>query len=197
MDSLNRVKTNETAPSGDRITYAVEVYLDPESAAIVSRTWGRLADAGISRSMLREGYRPHWSLAVSKDLDVDGLARDMDMFVAKWEPLPVTLSSIGVFPTDEGVLYYGVVVTHDLVQRHAEFFELFPKHAENLREYYLPGNWVPHCTLAYWLPIDELGNAMKIARETPLPIRCRTVEIAIVDFPPDRCNMIQSWRLEQ
>ena len=175
--------------------YAAEVYFDDASSRSVTRIWERLAEAGVSRSMLKEGYRPHWSFAVSDELDVEALAVDLAAFMRGWRPLTTTLSSIGAFPTSEGAVFYGVTVTDALLDLHREFFRIFEPRAGGAWSYYRPGIWVPHCTLGYGLDPDQVGAAFRIAMEAKLPLDCRTVEVALVDVTAAACQPLRSWRV--
>jgi 2'-5' RNA ligase len=48
----------------------------------------------------------------------------------------------------------------------------------------VPGTWVPHCTLATDLEANRFGDALAIAKRTPLPLESRLVEAGIVEFRP-------------
>ena len=77
--------------------YAVELALDPVSAAAVRRVWRELDDAGIE-SIAGSGARPHVSLGIWEALAHDGAAADLARFAAETRPIPLTFASVGLFP---------------------------------------------------------------------------------------------------
>ena len=50
--------------------------------------------------------------------------------------------------------------------------------------YYLPGNWVPHCTVAIDLSATEVIEAVVYCREAFQPISGQFREIGLVEFRP-------------
>jgi 2'-5' RNA ligase len=67
---------------------------------------------------------------------------------------------LGTFPGDEGVLFLATTVTADLLAFHAQVHAALANQPIQHWPYYLPGNWVPHCTLAQGL--DSTGRATAI-----------------------------------
>lgn len=57
-------------------------------------------------------------------------------------------------------------------------------------EYYLPGHWVPHCTVADRVALADLGAAVGRARELVLPISGALSRMALVQFGHRR---VEQW----
>ncbi len=177
------------------MTYAVEMYMDGESETRIRRIWQALAEAGIKSSMLDASYRPHISLAVCDELDINGLEQALSLFAENTSPFGLTFSNVGVFPLAEGVIFLGTVVTPNLLAIHAEFHRLFEKYAKSQREHYRVGAWIPHCTLAFGLPNDMFGKAIRICWEEPLPIHSRIEAIGIAEVSPISAETLCSYNL--
>src|SRR5262249_16379816 len=128
-------------------------------------------------------YHPHISLGVSDNNKLNISSNELKEFSNSSQPLKVCLSSIGIFPTVEGVIFLGVTVTKELLGIHSKFYQKYPKWSDNIRSYYLPGNWVPHCTLAYGLNMKSIPEAIKICSNQALPIIGKLNEIALVEVP--------------
>ena len=175
--------------------FAVEMYMDGESETRVRRIWRALAEAGIKSSMLEAGYRPHISLAVCGELDINGLRQKLSLFAENTSPFALTFSNVGVFPLAEGVIFLGTVVTSNLLAIHAEFHRFFERYAKSQREHYRVGVWIPHCTLTFGLPNDLLGKAIEISRNEPLPIHSRIEEIGIAEVSPISAETLYSYTL--
>lgn len=159
----------------------VEMRLGPEVEAAVIQVWEALARSGMNRSMLDSGARPHVTLAISDRVDLAALEGATMAFAASLLPVRLTLSSVGLFATAEGVMFFGVTVTHSLLEAHAEFSRIFAAHARQPYAYYRPGTWVPHCTLAAGLAEEQVGDAVAIARRQALPLYGTAHELALTE----------------
>ncbi len=60
--------------------------MDAESEAGIRRAWDALAEAGVKSAMLDAGYRPHVSLGVCEELNVDGLRESYHLLRRKSLP---------------------------------------------------------------------------------------------------------------
>ena len=151
--------------------YALELAVDGAAAA-VRRVWRELDDAGISY-MARSGARP---------IDRAAFESELTRVAAETAPLPITLASVGLFPTV--AVFLAPTVTAELLDLHADVHRRFRHLGTAPWRYYAPGVWVPHCTLASDLAPDQFATALEIARRARLPLECRLVEIGIVEFRP-------------
>ena len=165
--------------------YAIELFFDDASERAVRRTWDGLGAALGKPSLSELGARPHVSLAVYDDsLETNGFPERLLDFARSVAPFEFKLSSVGTFPGSEGVVFLAPVVTLRLLEVHARFHEVFSKHDHAGMGYYLPGNWVPHCTVAIDLPAAEVREAVGYCREAFRPISGRFQEIGLVEFRP-------------
>ncbi|MEV2267878.1 2'-5' RNA ligase family protein [Nonomuraea africana] len=75
------------------------------------------------------------------------------------------LSSLGLFPGAEGVLFLGATVTHELLTFHNRVHAALANQSIKHWPCYLPGNWVPHCTLAVGLKREEVMRATELLHD--------------------------------
>jgi hypothetical protein len=166
----------------DIVSFSVEMFFDGAADARVRSIWRRLAEAGLPS--LREGRdTPHVSLAVCGKLAPERLAPGLAAFAAGERAPRVALATVSTFPTAEGVLFLGAVVTRALLELHARGFAVFGRVAESPWDYYRPGRWVPHCTLALGLAGAQLAEAIQIGAGLELPIEATLESVAIVENP--------------
>ncbi len=163
--------------------------MDADSEAKIRRTWEALAEARIKSPMLEAGYRPHVSLGVCEEIDVDGLARELSSLTVEVSAFALTLSSIGLFPLSEGVIFLGVTPTQRLLDVNYYFHQFFGKYAKSQRDYQI-GSWVPHCTLAFGLPDGILSEAIEVCRRMSMPIHSRIEEIGVAEVSPRSARML-------
>lgn len=167
--------------------FGVELYLDPVSAATVQHMWGQLADVLAlpprTDSTAAEQARPHITLGICQDLDVEVCERSLADFAATMSALVVHFASIGVFATDPAHVFLAPIVTDDVLTVHRRFHERFRAFALNPGEHYLPGQWVPHCTLAEAIAQTEVPRAVDACQQMALPFRARMEEMGLLEFP--------------
>ena len=166
--------------------YAIELYLSAEHATRVVALWERLADAGITSLMLDMGSRPHVSLAVLDALDPTSLRPHLGRFAQATPPLSLTLSHAGTFPTDEGVVFLAPVVTEALLALHDRCHEMLTANGSTSLAYYRPGHWVPHCTVGMNVPLDQIGAAVELCRESAALGPIEIDAVGLVEFRPVR-----------
>ncbi len=174
--------------------YALEVFLDPTGEELCTSVLDALEKVGLP-TIRTQGHRPHLSLTVGRSLqrlDPRGLA-------VPNLPLTLTLSAVGTFPGSEGVVYWAPTVTRELVDLHAKWFENLKRHSTRFdaepgrevehRNYYLPGIWVPHISLALNVPAERIGEAVQIVRSYGAPT-VRLASAALVHVPSGRATPV-------
>ena len=172
--------------------FVVELYFDPSTEERIRGAWKIIDEAGVSDSMPKGGYRPHISLGVCDHLETDSLAQELSTFAASITPFRLSFPNIGIFSTSEGVVFLGATVTEELLSVHSAFHEIFKKHAQDQREYYTVGSWVPHCTLAFGLSEGQIVEAVTVCRQIDLPISAEVKRIGMVKVSPTSCQTLFS-----
>jgi len=163
------------------MAYAVSLLFNLEMADAISARWQRLADAGLSRSMLDLGYQPHVTLAVFDRLNVDAAAASLDGIFKDAARLDATLNGITTFGAGSGVCYAALAPSSDLIRLHAGVLGAL---GETCRPHYQAGRWTPHCTLALNLSDAEMDRATDLLEPDWQPL-AGAFEIAdLVEFVP-------------
>ena len=167
--------------------YAVELRFDPDLTERVRGLWRALAEIGAASFGEGGAPVPHLSLAVYDDeAEVDeATARDLVAeLAAARASLAVAFAGLGVFPTEENVLFLAPVVTPPLLELHATYHAMAQRLRATCRSHYLPGRWVPHCTVSMQGTMAGVQEAVGhlAAGWTPLCGTIRTV--ALIRVPP-------------
>lgn len=176
--------------------FAVELRFDTQAEEQICDAWSAIHEAGIGSSLLDAGYRPHVSLGVCDRLEPNAFAEALSTFAASLAPFRLSLSSVGIFPGAEGVVFLGVTVTKRLLNVHAAFHQVFKTHAQEQSEYYAVGKWVPHCTLSFGLSERQIAEAVPICRGIPLPISAEVKEIGLMEISPTSCHTLCVYKLD-
>lgn len=166
---------------------AVELFFDPASDRGIRRIWRRLAAEGVSSFMEDMGSRPHISLAVYDELDINLARQRLTEFAAAVGRFRLRLSALGQFPG--GVVFAAPVVTEELLALHSEYHRRHDDWTGKEWDCYLPGNWFPHCTLAMDLPEEKISQAMEIARQEFAGTEVWVERLALVRYPPAKIEL--------
>lgn len=111
------------------------------------------------------GVEPHITLADYKELDVNLYTKRLEEFVAFQENIAaVTFPSVGTFPTN-GTIFLAPTITNELLRFHHSYHDYFKTFHDNLQSYYVPGKWVPHCTIANGLNSNQFLSVMEYIYE--------------------------------
>jgi len=168
------------------LSFAVEMYLDAEVAGRVHQTWLDLAGRGISSEMLDIGSCPHITLAAFDEVDPERLRSIIESLSNTIGDLEIELASIGRFPTAEGVIFVAPVVTMRLLELHARFHQELSGLGISSWDYYRPGHWVPHCTIALGVDRSRVDEVMEIAERHGVFRQAQISGLSLVAFRPVR-----------
>lgn len=160
--------------------YAIELYFDDEGTKKVNKIRNELIKNGL---IIDEGTNPHVTLAIFKDLDIKNLIDELKEFTKDLSPFSLTFSSVGMFTSEISVVFLAPIVTSNLLKVHQKFYDYFKIYEKNASSYYLPNNWVPHCTLTMDNKIKETFDVLK---KIKLPFKVSVTKIGVLEFYPNR-----------
>jgi len=163
---------------------AVELHFDEAStAAIVALTNQIHATCG-GLDLVRSGGAPHLSLALPTVSESMPLLSLLAAFATQTPAFPLAFAAVGTFPGPQGVVYLAPVVTAELLTIHRTFHTQLAAIGITSNPLYLPGQWVPHCTVGFALPAAGLGQALLLCRETPWPRTVMVTALRLIAFDP-------------
>lgn len=165
------------------MAHSVEFFLDDDAADQVRSLWRRLDGAGVPAAGTPGRPRPHVTFAAAGAIPprtAAALRADLRML-----SLPdLWLATVGTFPAAGGAgayaLWLGAVVDAELLAVHSAVHDVLAGAVRQPSAYYLPGSWVPHCTLARDLTGDQLASAVR-ALHPLAPVRAKIGEVGITD----------------
>jgi 2'-5' RNA ligase len=163
------------------MAFAVSLLFNSDIATAISARWKRLADAGISSSMLDLNYPPHVTLAVYDELSVDAAVASLDQFLHNVDQIEVTLTGLSTFGSGSGVCYAALAPSPDLMGLHATTIAAI---GETCRPHYQAGRWTPHCTLATGMTDAELDRARSLLAQDWRSLAGMFEMADLVEFAP-------------
>ncbi|CAI8594445.1 unnamed protein product [Vicia faba] len=167
--------------------YAIELYMDPALENQVLKAWNVLARRQISTELIEIGSRPHITLCSTPFLlEPSKLESLLKSLTSKFDPFPLSFSSISSFSNDNNVLFLSPTPSISLLNFHSNLVDAVRKEGIELSEEFLAGNWIPHCAVANRVPKQRMAEAFSLLRELKLPVAGYAVDVALVQFSPVR-----------
>lgn len=174
----------ETMPVLEPQGYAIELFFDAATEKDILAFRDSIYQAGVTPVLGSLNDRPHISLAVFGRQDAQHLTRIAERFARHCPPLPVSLSAVGSFPTDSNVVFLLPVPDSNLLKVHRKLHQILQEESINSSQYYLPGQWVPHCTLESDLNDDQLHLALKLCQKKFKPLSGCLTAVGVIAFRP-------------
>lgn len=160
---------------------ALEFLFDDEADRAVRNLWARLDKAGVPSLATRTHgrHRPHVTFALGGSISPG--ARDSLRTDLRRLAIPrLWLSTLGVFSSVENVLVLAAVTDTELLAVHSAVHDALAGRVRAPSAYYLPGSWVPHCTLAQGIEHPQVVAGFAALHPVE-PIRATVTEVAVVD----------------
>jgi 2'-5' RNA ligase len=172
--------------------FAVHLFFDTNTEKVIKSVWKDLADTSIAPYMHQSANRPHFSLAIYQSIDLRACEQKLQSLAASRHRLPVSFQYLGIFPTPTSAVFLGTTVTVSLLDLHAQVHETLHSIGIDPLHYYLPGKWVPHCTLALELEPKLISQALDRGLQIPLPLYGEITEIGLIEFRPVK-HLFSFW----
>lgn len=162
--------------------YGFIAVFDDATEQLVKNIWAELHEKTISSYAYEVKDRiPHITIASYNRLNTEQFMKHMDVHYCDQSALDITFSSIGTF-LQSGALYLAPTVTKQLLTFHENHHKNFQHFNDDPESLYLPGRWIPHCTLANRLPQEKLIEAFKYCSERIETVFAQIQEVALIDL---------------
>jgi len=168
------------------LRYAIVLDLDDRAAAAVHEITERVAPGIGHRDISGASVAPHVTLAASSALDVEGFQSVLAAVSVRTSPVATTFASLGVFPTGEGVIFLAPTVSRELLDLQLQVITDLQDIGAQIEGYWLPGQWVPHCTLATGIPPELISRMVEGALKILRPTNASLVRLSLVEINSPR-----------
>lgn len=158
---------------------AVCLMFDPRADAAVRRLWRRLEERGVASlgSHTHGRHVPHLSLVVLREWVLDDV-RAAVAALPDGGPVELSFDGLGTFPRGRSWLVASVGA--GLAARQERLAAALRAAGSDLHRNYLPGSWVPHCTVAPRVPLTALDVLAATVYEV-LPLSALADRAALID----------------
>jgi 2'-5' RNA ligase len=161
------------------VALAVCLLFDARGERAIRALWDQLETLGVPslRSHTHGRHVPHLSYAVLRSWDHARVTAALSELEAG-EPLDVSFDGIGLFRRGRAWLLAGVAA--DLAIRQERIVRAVTATGAELHKHYLPGRWLPHCSLAPRAPLAQLP-ILAAAVYDVLPLSARLSRAALIN----------------
>ncbi|CAL0298976.1 unnamed protein product [Lupinus luteus] len=170
--------------------YAIELYFDPALENQVLKSWNILARRQITSHLIQIQSRPHITLFSSNSpnlLEPSTLQTLLTSFASTNDPLPITFSSIGSFPTsNDNAFFLSPTPSISLLNLQSQLCDLLKKEGVDVASEYCLDSWVPYCSVAQNVPKQRMAEAFSVLRDFKLPVNGYAMDVGVVEFSPLR-----------
>ncbi|ERI89664.1 hypothetical protein HMPREF1982_04529 [Clostridiales bacterium oral taxon 876 str. F0540] len=162
--------------------YAVAALFDNETEKCIKDLWKSLSDKGISNyGQEVKNRRAHITIADYNNLDKNSFESLLEEVYRDKAEVEISLSIIGTF-IKSGTLFVSAPITKELHEFHKNYHYNFAKFNDDSNSLYLPGKWVPHCTIASRLNNKNMLRAFEYCTKELSVIKGSITEIALLEF---------------
>ncbi|WP_045520794.1 2'-5' RNA ligase family protein [Neobacillus niacini] len=161
--------------------YGIIAIFDEKTEQIIKDIWKDLKELSISYYAYEvENRKPHITLASYNSINIAEYVQQMDVFYKDKLTIDITFNSIGSF-MNSGTLFFSPTVTKDLFDLHFNHHKEFEQFNDDPNSLYLPDRWIPHCTIANRLSLEELSEAFNYCSKRNKTLFAQIKELALID----------------
>lgn len=163
------------------IMYGFIALFERKTEELIKDIWRDLRKQSISFYAEEiKDRRPHITIASYNQLERDKFIQSMDHFYAATPELEIVFNTLGTF-LNSGTLFISPTMSAPLSNLHRNHHDHFKKYNDNPDSLYLPGNWIPHCTLANRLSHEKLSDAFAYCTQKISTIKAKITEVALIE----------------
>ena len=158
---------------------AVCLLFDARGDRAIRALWDQLETLGVPslRSHTHGRHVPHLSYAVLRSWDLASVTVALGE-LNSGGPVEVTFDGLGLFRRGRAWLLAGVAA--DLITRQERIVTAVTATGAELHKHYVPGRWLPHCSLAPRAPLAQLPILAAAAYDV-LPLHARLNRAALIN----------------
>lgn len=149
------------------MNYGAAFVFDTQTEAAMRGIWQSVADAGLPSFMLGLDYPPHLTIFLAEEVDEPGLRAALVKLAAAASPLELSFPAVAHFMGGGAVAYLAPIVNCPLLDLHRAVWDAATPFTRGRPDYYTPGVWVPHATVAYNTPPEQVGPVAAVLAGAP------------------------------
>src|SRR5690554_2035703 len=163
----------------DLMNIALNLYFNQEAEREIFGIWERLASLKAGKCMSCSNGRPHITLAIYENVNVDILKEKIKVLARKIHKFNLNFLQIGIFPHNKGAIFLAPNLNDELFHCHRLIHAGLQELADHCWDYYKPHSWYPHCTLSLETPLNDIPRVIQEIIKDFQPIDVKVDSIGI------------------
>jgi hypothetical protein len=161
------------------VALAICLLFDGKSERAIRALWDRVEELGVPTmsSHTHGRHVPHVSYAVLRRWDLATVTAAVATLGAG-PPVELTFDGVGLFRRGRTWLVAGAGA--DFVARQQRVVEAVVATGAELHKHYVPGTWLPHCSLAPRVTLTQLSLVASAVLDV-IPLRAKLEHAALID----------------
>ncbi|GIP29349.1 hypothetical protein J23TS9_44790 [Paenibacillus sp. J23TS9] len=168
--------------------YGVVLHFEQEIELMIKKIWGELSELSISNYAEEViDRKPHITLAGYQNMNIDDFIYSFDRLFDMQSKFHLEFNVLGTF-IHSGTLFLTPTPARELLDIHAKLHKELGKYPTD-SDLYLPGQWIPHCTIANRLSQDKLLEAFNYCTNNMEMITALVNEVSIIkaEYQNNKC----------
>jgi hypothetical protein len=161
------------------VALAICLLFDDKSERAIRALWDRVEELGVP-SMSSHTHRkhvPHVSYAVLRTWDLSAVTGAVAALGAE-SPVELTFDGVGLFRRGRTWLVAGAGA--EFVARQQRVVDAVVATGADLHKHYVPGTWLPHCSLAPRVTLTQLSLVASAVLDV-IPLRAKLEHAALIN----------------
>jgi len=163
--------------------YAIIFNFDKKSDKKIRKVFRFLKEKNLAPYMHESKNSPHIGTAIFDSYDEKLATTILPDFAEKHPPISLQFAGMGIFTGESPVIYFSPVVTNELLELHKELNTLMFPYINNPLSLYMPGNWMPHCTIGFKFPKKNLSEIIHELNNIEFPIDFIINSFQLIEIP--------------
>ncbi len=164
--------------------YSIELYFEHRFEENLRSLWDELERAGVPSILQKIGSRPHLSLMVFDNCNVDQIASLLDTGVKGLCTFPITFPAFSIIPGSQHSIFLIPTINQRLINIQKRLYNLFVKNGYSSQKHYEPHNWLPHCSISKELSYTEALKTIEVCLSIATAKETLVTDIGFIEFRP-------------
>jgi 2'-5' RNA ligase len=173
--------------------YSIELYFEHGFEEKLRSLWDELERAGVPSILHKIGSRPHLSLLILDECNVDHIADLIDSAVKDLYRFPVTFPAFSLIPGLQQSVLLTPAMNPELIEMQRCLYNPLEEKGYSVRKYYKPHNWLPHCSISKELSPAESLKTLEVCQDSAAIGETFVTDVGFIKFRPRK--VIENYRL--
>ena len=166
--------------------FSIELYFKSDFEQRIFHLWSVIQRENLPSRYSILKIRPHLTLAVFEKCAEEEVIRIVNSISQSFSGFEVEFPAVCVSTFDPRSIFLMPSINKSIDSIREVLIKRLIESKIELKDYYLPGRWLPHCTVSKKLSLDQSRRIMGICQNLDIGGNAEVIEIGFVHFNPRR-----------